>query len=156
MRTTDVPHEVRHAGWNALVFKNLLDAFIIHSHELLWAIDSRKRIVLANEAYKRFAYQLTGQQVHIDDPVLPQLNDVEMTAKWDNFYTRALRGEKFNVITNYVSNFTPVMIDTSFIPICESDHIMGTACIARRSKIYDEFQLMSVDIPADMPRQYRA
>ena len=149
MKITDVPHEVKHAGWNNLVFGNLLDAFIVHSHELLWAIDANKKIILANEAYKRFVYQLTGDHVKIDDPVVPDHSDLEMRDRWDLFYTRALRGEKFNVITNYISKDVPVMVDASFIPIMDHNHVMGTACIARKSKIYDSYQMMSMDIIGD-------
>lgn len=134
MRTIDMPHEVKSASWNHLVYGNLLDTFLSTSHELLWAIDTNKKIILANEAYKRFVFELTGEHVKMDDPVLPQVNDLAMSAKWDNFYTRALHGEKFNIITSYLSNNEPVMIDTCFIPIVYSDHIMGTACIARNSK----------------------
>jgi hypothetical protein len=135
MRTIDMPHEVKSSSWNHLVYGNLLDQFLSTSHELLWAVDTNKKIILANEAFKRFIYEMTGEDIHIDDPALPQVNDREMAMRWDNFYTRALNGEKFNVITNYLSNRKPVMIDTSFIPIIYSDHVMGTACIARNSKV---------------------
>lgn len=133
MRTSDTPHEVKSASWNHLVYRNLLDTFLSTNHELLWAIDTNKRIILANEAYKRFVYEQTGERLKIDDPVLPEMNDKEMSKKWDSFYTRALHGEKFNIITNYLSNHEPVMIDTCFMPIVYSDHIMGMACIARNS-----------------------
>jgi hypothetical protein len=61
MRTIDMPHEVKSAGWNHLVYGNLLDQFLSTNHELLWAIDTHKRIILANEAYTRFVYELTGE-----------------------------------------------------------------------------------------------
>ena len=134
MRTRDLPHEVKNSTWNQLVYGNMLDAFISNSQELLWAIDTNKRIILANEAYKQFVFELTGEQVKINDPVLPQTSDTVMKSRWDNFYTRALKGEKFNIITNYLSNRKPAIIDTSFIPLVFSDHIMGTACIARNPK----------------------
>jgi hypothetical protein len=143
MRTIDTPHEVKNASWNYLVYGNLLDAFLSHSHELLWAVDTNKKIILANEAYKRFVFELTGEHVKIDDPVLPHISDIAMTHKWDTLYTRALKGEKFNVITNYLSIHAPVMIDTSFIPIRYSDHILGTACIARNSGLKNEETLMT-------------
>lgn len=133
MRTIDMPHEVKSASWNHLVYGNLLDTFLSSSHELLWAIDTNKKIILANEAYKRFVFELTGERVKMDGPVLPVIDDAAMSAKWDSFYTRALHGEKFNIITNYLSLHEPVMIDTCFIPIVYSDHIMGTACIARNT-----------------------
>ena len=134
MRTRDLPHEVKNSNWNQLVYGNLLEAFMSNSQEMLWAIDTNKKIILANEAYKRFVYELTGEHVKINDPVLPQVNDAAMTSRWDNFYNRALKGEKFNIITSYLSNRRPAMIDTSFIPLVFSDHIMGTACIARNPK----------------------
>jgi hypothetical protein len=135
MRTIDMPHEVKSPGWNNLVYINLLDDFLSSSHELLWAIDTNKKIILANQAYKRFVYEATGEYVRIDDPVLPHIEDINMSSKWDHFYDRALQGERFSVITNYLSSRRPVMIDTSFIPIVYSHHIMGTACIARNPKV---------------------
>ena len=134
MRTIDLPHEVKSTSWNHLVYGNLLESFLSDGHELLWAIDTNKKIILANEAYKRFVFEMTGVRVKIDDPVLPELTDPKMSQKWDNLYTRALKGEKFKVITNYISETEPVLIDTCFIPIIYSDHIMGTACIARNSQ----------------------
>ena len=149
MRITDIPHEVKHAGWNKLIFGNLLDAFIIHSSELLWAVDINKRIILANEAYKQFVFQLTGEHIHIDDPVVPVYSDTEMSTRWNQFYTRALSGEKFNVISNYLSKQVPVMVNASFIPIMDHDHVMGTACIARKSKLFDTYQMLSIDTISD-------
>jgi hypothetical protein len=134
MRTRDLPHEVKNSNWNQLVYGNLLEAFMSNSQEMLWAVDTNKKIILANEAYKRFVYELTGEQVKINDPALPQVSDAAMASRWDNFYNRALKGEKFNIICNYLSNRKPAMIDTSFIPLVFSDHIMGTACIARNPK----------------------
>jgi len=128
-----MPHEVKSASWNHLVYGNLLDTFLSSSHELLWAMDTNKKIILANEAYKQFVYELTGERVKIDGPALPKVEDRIMIQKWDELYTRALNGEKFNVITGYLSIYEPVMIDTCFIPIRYSDHIMGIACIARNS-----------------------
>ena len=146
MRTIDTPHEVKNASWNHLVYGNLLDAFLSSSHELLWAIDTNKRIILANEAFKRFVYELTGEYVKIDDPVLTNISDVKMTNKWDNLYSRALKGEQFSVITNYQSKYEPVMIDTNFIPIRYSDHIMGIACIARNSRVKKNIQPLLNDL----------
>jgi hypothetical protein len=133
MRTIDMPHEVKSASWNHLVYRNLLDTFMSSNHELLWAVDKSKRVILANGAYKSFVFELAGEEVKMDDPVLPQCSDIEMTEKWDHFYTRALQGEKFSVITNYLSKHGQAMIEACFMPICYSDHIMGAACIARTS-----------------------
>ena len=125
--------EAKTPGWNRLVLGNLPDTLDSSEHQLIWAIDSHKRITLANEAFKRFVYELTGEKVHMNDHVLPECSDGAMRARWDSFYTRALSGEKFNVICNYLSVAEPVMINASFIPIVESNNIMGTACVARNS-----------------------
>ena len=135
MKTMNMPIEAAMANWDKLAFGTLPDSFKTHKHELIWVIDTRKKIILANGAYIRFVYELTGELIHIYDDVLPPMTDANMTAKWDNLYTRALRGEKFNVITNYMTTGEPVIIDTSFIPIIDSDHIMGTACVARNSNM---------------------
>jgi hypothetical protein len=131
MMTFEMPIEAKTPNWNQLVLGNLPGTFTDSEFQLIWAIDSEKRIILANEAYKRFVYELTGEKVKINDHVLPKFSDDAMRARWDSFYTRALRGEKFNVITNYLLIGEPVMINASFIPIVESNNIMGTACVAR-------------------------
>lgn len=134
MRTKEKPKEVKNATWNQLIYGNLLDTFLSNTNEMLWAIDTNKRIMMANEAYKRFVYELTGEHVKINDPVLPQVSDMALTSRWDYLYTRALKGEKFNAICSYFSGRRPSMLNTRFIPIVFSDQVMGSACIARNSK----------------------
>ena len=128
-----MPLEAKTPDWDQLVLGNLPGTLTGTGTEspLIWAIDSDKKIILANDAYKRFVYELTGENVRINDPVLPKFSDAAMRARWDSFYTRALRGEKFNVVSNYLTIGEPIMINASFIPIVESNHIMGIACVAR-------------------------
>jgi hypothetical protein len=142
MRTIDMPHEVKNATWNHLVYGNLLDAFLSSSHELFWAVDTNKKVILANEAYKQFILQTTGEHLKIDDPVLSAVGDKEIADRWNGFYNRALQGERFSVITNCVALHQPVMIDASFIPLRYQDHVMGTACVARNSARYKKESIL--------------
>lgn len=101
MTILEMPLEAKTPDWDQLVLGNLSGTLTCTETALIWAIESDKRIILANDAYRRFVYELTGENVRLNDPVLPRFSDAAMRARWDSFYTRALRGEKFNVVSNY-------------------------------------------------------
>jgi hypothetical protein len=137
METTTVKREPGHADWNYLVFGTLRHAFITSSHDLLWAIDRDKRVIMANEPFKRFVSEMTGTEIRIDDPIVPVINKSATANKWEVLYARALDGEKFSVITSYMTTYEPVLIDATFIPLTEGGKVMGAACIARNIKNYN-------------------
>src|SRR6267142_1381513 len=122
-----------------------LDALINSSPDQIWLIDTDYRLVMANKSFFETTKMVYGLDVQLGQPLLfPGLPDSSISQKWEGFYNRALKGERFTVEypadrglplegNNYEVTFNPVRD--------ENRKVVGTGCFSRdvtqRKKVED-------------------
>jgi hypothetical protein len=133
MSAKESGYHVSNKKWDDIVTETLSESYVSSSNDMLWAIDSHRKLVLANDAYLDFIYSMTGTRLHVDDDALtPDANNASMD-KWDYFYSRALTGEQFHIITAFASQKKSVLVDANFIPLTNGTETLGTICLARNT-----------------------
>jgi hypothetical protein len=131
MRTTESIHNIKDRKWDNIIMNTLPDSYVANSNDLLWAVDAQRKLIFANDAYLDFILKTTGRKIYVDDYSTSPDGNKAMSDKWDYFYSRALNGEQFHIITNFASQKSAMLVDANFIPLISDDHILGTACLAR-------------------------
>ena len=115
-----------------------LEGLIDNTDDLIWSIDSERRYVYMNKAYKKAIVAHTG--------ITPVKGEYHHSAKftnsygeplineWRMYYDRAFNGEKY-LITKRGINYTPgnpIYYETYFNPIyAVTGEIIGIGCFAR-------------------------
>jgi two-component system, NarL family, sensor histidine kinase UhpB len=73
------------------------DALLNSSSDMIWMIDSKYSLVLANSTFYEWIRTQSGKEVQLKQQLpLPGLND-SIRQKWKTFYDRALFGERFTI-----------------------------------------------------------
>ena len=133
----DITHKKKTEEEMALTQTNL-DGLIDNTDDLIWSVDSERRYVYMNKAYKKAIIAHTG--------ITPVKGEYHHSAKytdsygeslineWRTYYDRAFNGEKY-LITKKGINYTPdnpVFYETYFKPIyAASGEIIGVGCFSR-------------------------
>ncbi|GAB2988287.1 hypothetical protein GCM10027049_31070 [Mucilaginibacter puniceus] len=121
-----------------LLTKNNIEGLIDNTDDLIWSIDSERRYVYMNKAYKKAVFAhigitpVKGEHHHsakyIESYGEPLINE------WRMYYDRAFNGEKY-LITKKGINYTqdnPIYYETYFNPIyTATGEIIGVGCFSR-------------------------
>ncbi len=115
--------------------KNSLEALINNTEDQIWSVDLETRYVYLNKAYRETVAQLTGFEPKEGDHANRFVGfNAAITARWDEFYKRALNGENYTIINESVDpqNGQLHSFEISFNPIFKSKgEIAGVGCFAR-------------------------
>jgi hypothetical protein len=131
MQAKESGYHVSNKEWDRIVTDILPCSYVANSHDMLWAIDTDHRVIFANDVYLDFIHHATGEELHVGDLIPSPDGNKESAEKWSYFYTRALGGDSFHVITNFTAQKKSQLIDANFIPLLNSNAVIGTACLAR-------------------------
>lgn len=107
-----------------------LKAIINNTRDIIWYVDKDANIISGNQAYyDRIAY-MTDNKQYAD----VSNNDFsnEEVIKWQGYFARALKGERFKVIEQNRAFDKTVYEEISFNPIPDKDNnIVGISCFSR-------------------------
>jgi PAS domain S-box-containing protein len=110
-----------------------LEALINNTDYLIWSLDKNNRYVFFNASYRDVVLQETGvMPVNGEDVVV--YGPDETIAIWNEYYRRALSGERYTVIyeNTHSGPGEPLYFEVSFNPIYnDAKEIVGTGCFAR-------------------------
>ena len=111
--------------------KENLDALINSIREDIWSIDSKYRLISANNSYKKAIEASIGREILIGESVFMPEFDGEDHKHWKKYYDKALKGETFTFIelVNHPGQ-KPFCAETKLHPIKNKNKIIGVACIS--------------------------
>lgn len=125
----------KHAREEAAWTKNSLEALINNTEDQIWSLDKETRYVYMNSAYRNQIARLTGVEPKEGDySYLHQGYSKEVIEQWNQFYSRALAGERYSIINESIDPLTQQVLcfEISFNPIYKvKGDITGIGCFAR-------------------------
>ncbi|NJO51770.1 MAG: diguanylate cyclase [Leptolyngbyaceae cyanobacterium RM2_2_4] len=109
---------------------NLL-ALIENTQDAVWSVDCQYRIATLNSTFKRQFQVVYGVELALGTDIISCLPDSEK-AIWVDYYSRALRGDRFAVELHFDFPGGPADIEVSFNPIItNTEEITGVAVFGR-------------------------
>lgn len=130
----DISEEKR-AQEESIRTKNSLEALINNTDDHIWSVDKEMRYVYMNKAYRRQIAQLTGHEpVAGGFSYLHEGYTAYEIEQWNDYYSRALAGEHYTIISEAVDPLNGKLISyqISFNPIYKvKGQITGVGCFAR-------------------------
>lgn len=129
--------------------KSNLEALINNTEDQIWSVDKEMRYVYMNRAYRSLISQLTGTEPKDGDytNLHPGFSESEVE-KWNQYYNRALAGERYTIITESRDPFSQKnhSFEVSFNPIYKiKGDITGVGCFARDITTWLETEKAMVD-----------
>lgn len=122
-----------------------LDALINNTTDVIWSIDKDMKFVSTNDTYKVISASIGGRtEIKTGDPAITGTYKAEIVQRFENYYRRALSGERFTVEENViVPGKEEMYIEVSFNPMYdETGGVIGIGCFARditeRKKVEEE------------------
>ena len=104
--------------------RRLLDAVVNNTSDLLWMIDSDKKLLLANTSVAQSLGE-RNQKVFIGSSALDLAIDDAERAFWEAKYDRALKGEEFRFLETVESKErSPVYLECHLYPIIDNDGVV--------------------------------
>jgi PAS domain S-box-containing protein len=130
----DITIEKR-AQEEAIWTKNNLEALINNTEDQIWSLDKESRYVYMNRAYRNQIARLTGAEPKEGDySYLHQGYSEDVIEQWNQFYGRALAGERYSIVNESIDPITRQVLcfEISFNPIYKvKGDITGVGCFAR-------------------------
>jgi len=115
--------------------KSNLEALINNTEDLIWSVDRETRYVYMNKAYRSLIARITGIEPKEGDySYLHKGYTLEEIEKWDQYYQRALQGERYIIINESTDLLTQEVLsfEISFNPIYKiKGDITGVGCFSR-------------------------
>ncbi len=111
-----------------------LDALINCIQDMIWSVDTNMNLITANYSFLEMVESITGEPMREGDCVLFKEFGEERLNKWQQYYERALKGERFNVNNEH---YNPIKhtIRYSSIALSPMIHdkgdIFGVACFSK-------------------------
>ena len=129
----DITQEKR-AWEEASRAQNSLAALINNTEDLIWSVDKETRYVYMNKAYRNMIARITGFEPKEGDYSYQHKGYTEKEIeKWDEYYHRALAGERYTVISESTDLATNegMSFEISFNPIYKvKGDITGVGCFS--------------------------
>jgi PAS domain S-box-containing protein len=111
-----------------------LDTLINNTADLIWSLDKDMRIISANDAYKALLAILVGRtEIKSGDPAITGAYEAQPTQRFEDYYRRALSGERFMVEESIeIPEKGPFYVEVTFNPMYnEEGQVIGIGCFAR-------------------------
>jgi PAS domain S-box-containing protein len=118
-------------------------ALINSTNDLIWSIDTQKRLIVGNTPFLKFIEIHTGTILSPGAALIDEdYFDAPQREYWDKLYDRVLSGESFSVINFLDTDNGKIWSETYFDPIMENDRVLGAAMytknITDRKKLEDQ------------------
>ena len=120
------------------------EALINSTDDLIWSVSNDLKLLAANSAYKGMMKIVTDKNLQEGDDILIIEFGEALNTKWEDYYKRALRGEKYNVKEQIYNPSTNTIIHSliSFNPIyTNKNEIEGVACYSKNITELTEKQM---------------
>lgn len=115
--------------------KYSLEALINNTEDQIWSVDKETRYVYMNRAYRNKIAHLTGSEPKEGNySYLHSGYGEEVIKEWNEYYRRALTGERYSIISESIDPLTQqtLSFEISFNPIYKTKgDITGIGCFAR-------------------------
>ncbi len=115
--------------------KYSLEALINNTEDQIWSVDKNTRYVYMNRAYRDSIAQITGSEPKEGSFSYRHAGySEEVVNKWNEYYRRALAGERYSIINESIDPATNKILsfEVSFNPIYKTKgDITGIGCFAR-------------------------
>jgi PAS domain S-box-containing protein len=115
--------------------KYSLEALINNTEDQIWSVDKETRYVYMNKAYRNRIARITGAEPKEGDYSYRHHGySEEAIEEWNEYYARALAGERYSIINESVDPLTQqtLSFEISFNPIYKvKGDITGIGCFAR-------------------------
>ena len=129
----DISQEKR-AWEEASRAQNSLAALINNTDDLIWSVDTGTRYVYMNKAYRNMIARITGSEPKEGEySYLHKGYTDKEIEKWDEYYHRALAGERYTIINESTDPVTNEVLsfEISFNPIYKvKGDITGVGCFS--------------------------
>jgi len=128
--------------------KNNLEALINNTEDQIWSVDLETRYVYMNKAYRLQIAHLTGVEPEKGNHSYLHPYSPEMVEQWNQYYARALTGERYSIISESIDPATGKLLsfEISFNPIYKTKgDITGVGCFARNITEWLETEKAIVD-----------
>nr|WP_232369312.1 PAS domain S-box protein [Leptospira abararensis] len=110
------------------------EALINGTSDLIWSLDSKFRLIAANQSFLDVMGFLLGTTAKEGDSVLIMNQGEAFYEKWKGYYERGLSGERFKTYERFISPITQLEEhrEVFFNPIRNpEDQITGLACFSK-------------------------
>ena len=77
--------------------KNNQEYLLNGADELIWSVDTELRIITGNRPYFEMVKVVSGKTMQEGDLVLVEDFGEELNKRWEGYYNRAFKGEKFTI-----------------------------------------------------------
>jgi PAS domain S-box-containing protein len=129
--------------------KSNLEALINNTEDQIWSVDRETRYVYMNRAYRGQIARLTGAEPKQGDySYLHKGYTEEEIQRWNDYYKRALAGERYTILTETTEPATGKLLsfEVSFNPIYKvKGDITGVGCFGRNITEWLETEKAIVD-----------
>ncbi|MDN4164883.1 transporter substrate-binding domain-containing protein [Cytophagales bacterium LB-30] len=128
-RTTELEKEAQ-----LLFEKNNTEALINNTHDLIWSVDTKLRLLSANKPYINYIRKITGLHTKLGDPVLVYNGlSTQEVITWQKYYDIALSGKTITKEIHLEANQHEAekWIEVTFNPIYKYTSVIGVAVNAR-------------------------
>ena len=105
-----------------------LSALINNTRDLMWSVDTKGAIMIANKAFEEKVKLVTGFTAIAKDNPGAGISAVNL-ATWQAHYERAFGGEMFTIIDHTVFP-KEEWVEVSFHPVMKGNNVIGVACYA--------------------------
>lgn len=108
-----------------------LRALINNTPDLIWSIDNQKRIITANEPFRKTIQEIFGVNLSTGYNMAGIKITEAVYKQWEGYYLRAFSGERFVIIDEKLVNGSKVYLKIRFNPIFdEKNEVIGVSCFA--------------------------
>ncbi len=112
--------------------KTSTEALINSTSDLVWSIDRKNKLIIANKAFISFVEMMTDVTLKCgDDLTYIQGFSEESLNKWKRYYKKVFNNE--SLIVEEYTNFDGVEVwnELSLQPIFENENVVGVSCFSR-------------------------
>lgn len=109
-----------------------LSALVNNTQDLIWSVDRKYRVIMFNDNLNRFIEHQWGISLKPGMDTADLIDDPALQTRWDNFYTRALLGERFREeYSRQLPDGRYWVFNVSIAPIMDDDGISGVTVYLR-------------------------
>lgn len=109
-----------------------LTALIENTDGSIWSVDRQFRLIIGNHQFRSNFSQVLQREIAEHEYIFPTEVSLALREQWQDFYARALQGEKFKVEVQKQTTPSPLWFDYRFSPIQTADgQIIGVTVFGR-------------------------
>ena len=107
----------------------LTNLFLDQSKDVFWIINSDFQLIYANKSYLSFMREVNGEEKKLNESIFTGVIDEGYIKTWKAYYSKALKGEYFEVEEHAYHSDQLRYTQVTFEPLTgEDDKIFAVAC----------------------------